>query len=1104
VSAHPGRSGQPFQEDLFSVDPSANMMHVLASVSWPAHEEFPFNRAGSEVGSLVLSDLAASSEPLIVAGYASVAELIEFVAEWEQHGHDGRVRVLLGAEPFPTDRFRFTSASAAFTDEVRSYWEGQGVSLRLSAKVLQALEALGAGRLDCRFIHGSATLHAKVYVGTVAATVGSSNFTRSGLALQLEANARFERAREPKRYEALALIGENLWAQGAAWNDELAELLRLLLQSVPWQEALARACAVLLEGEWARRYLEDVYQVGAALWPSQRAGIAQALWIIETVGSALVADATGSGKTRMGAHLVRAVRDRLWSTGRARRDLAVVVCPPAVERTWRREANVSGVNLETVSHGLLSRGAAHGPRVEEDAVNRAEILAVDESHNFLNPDARRTRQVRESRADHVLLFTATPINRGPTDLLQLVGFLGADNFEEQTLDILRRLDRRHSGEQVLAASEVDRLRREIQRFTVRRTKSLLNELVERETDAYIHPDSGRVCRYPRHDAHTYDTGESPADEAVAERIRSITRELSGVSQLERNLAVPAALRAEYSDERWLAFRLSSVRGLAAHHVLGAMRSSRAALWEHLAGTGAAQGRFGIRDFKTTPTGDVVGKLGRLAEEGPPEVRLDCSVPMWLTDPDAWAESCRTEQGRYLQMLEAGGLLSDARELAKARLLASLLDRHERVLAFDRHPITLEQLRTALQETGVKSPVLVATGSTQAARRQVEAVFDRTSAEQAVALCSDAMNEGLNLQGASAIVHLDLPTTLRVAEQRIGRIDRMDSPHDVIEAYWPKDRPAFATRANELLAQRAAESEALLGSNLQVPLLSTAEADEVVDVEERIEEAESPAAETWDGIRDAFEPVRDLVSGSNVLVPVALYDQQRTAAVDTRVISVVSSERLWAFLAIRAGSGQGAPRWLLLEGEGLRAVVGLDDIADRLRAHLVGDPPAVRLEEAVPWLDAVLDAAARAEQLLLPRRMRNALEQLGRVAGRYAVAARKAGQEPIGARWAAIAGLADQSVSGPRPDPYAVAEVWLQLVRPRLDAARIRLRHQAFVLLRDIERDLDRQPVELDTAESAFGGLARMAPVDERVAACILGVPVAVGAAADVRSARGSR
>ena len=76
-----------------------------------------------------------------------------------------------------------------------------------------------------------------------------------------------------------------------------------------------------------------------------------------------------------------------------------------------------------------------------------------------------------------------------------------------------------------------------------------------------------------------------------------------------------------------------------------------------------------------------------------------------------------------------------------------------------------------------------------------------------------MNDGLNLQGASAIVHLHLPTTLRVAQQRVGRVDRMDSRYDTIEAWWPGDGEAFATRANQLLAERAAESNSLLGSNL---------------------------------------------------------------------------------------------------------------------------------------------------------------------------------------------------------------------------------------------------------------------------------------------------
>lgn len=41
------------------------------------------------------------------------------------------------------------------------------------------------------------------------------------------------------------------------------------------------------------------------------------------------------------------------------------------------------------------------------------------------------------------------------------------------------------------------------------------------------------------------------------------------------------------DDRWLAFRLTPVRGLAAPDVLSAMRSSRAAVVEHLVGTAAS-------------------------------------------------------------------------------------------------------------------------------------------------------------------------------------------------------------------------------------------------------------------------------------------------------------------------------------------------------------------------------------------------------------------------------------------------------------------------------------------------------------------------------------
>ena len=388
------------------------------------------------------ADLASSRDPLVVAGFASIAKLVELVADHAKLPDPGRVRLLLGTEPFGTDRVSFGSAAAVFTAEVRRYWvEQRGVSVRLSAKIVQCLHALDDGWLKVRFIPGQTRLHAKIYLGDDAVTVGSSNFTEAGLMSQFEANVRFEKVGERQRFEQAAQVASNYWAVGRDWGDGLRALLEDLLQFVTWQEALARACADLLEGQWAERYLNTGVST-SSLWPSQVAGIAEAMWVVENVGSVLIADATGSGKTRMGAHLTRAVRDRLWSTGRVRGDLTVLVCPPSVEQQWLRESVSCGLTLRTVSHGLLSRGPGQGPRVHEDEVGRAQILAVDEAHNFLSKSSNRTRQVRDASPDHVLLFTATPINRGAEDLLSLVDLLGADNFEDEALDLLDDLGRR--------------------------------------------------------------------------------------------------------------------------------------------------------------------------------------------------------------------------------------------------------------------------------------------------------------------------------------------------------------------------------------------------------------------------------------------------------------------------------------------------------------------------------------------------------------------------------------------------------------------------------------------------------------------------------------
>lgn len=1088
-----GRRGAPGagEPDLFSFDADPQVRLRLGNQEWPSFDEFPVNHSNARVGRQVWADLTTSREPLILAGYASLDKIVELVAAAAHKPDPGRVRVLLGTEPFATQRRNFGSATAHFDADVRQYWiEERGISLRLSAMLVQTIGALEAGWFEVRFVPGETRLHAKVFVGSDAVTIGSSNFTENGLNRQFEANVRFERSRERSRYADARQIAENYWAIGQSWTDEMIALLKDLLSFVTWEEALARACAELLEGQWAEDYLGKTAGI-SRLWPSQVAGIAEALWVVENVGSVLVADATGSGKTRMGAHLTRAVRDRLWNTGRVRSDLTVLVCPPAVERQWERESASCGLTLRAVSHGKLSRRSENGTRDEAKLVAEAQILAIDEAHNFLAPNSNRTAHVRNSAADHVLMFTATPINRGAQDLLALVDLLGADNFEDATLDVLDRLNRARRGPKngfraELAPADRDMLRREIQRFTVRRTKPMLNAMVAREPHLYQRSDDGRTAGYPDHRSATYSTGETAADCELAERIREISRELAGVTLLGDVMEVPSWMRPVPDHAEWLRGRLAAAQGLAGYHVRSGMRSSRAALLEHVIGTSAAVEFLGIQDLvKGQATGNMIEKVRRTGEKGPPQVRLDCEKPDWLADPAAWRAVCDAEIARYEHIVEQAKLLSDTRERTKASFVRSLTRSHDRVLAFDHHPITLTVIRGLIGSGDV--PVYLASGSTQGARRDVQAEFAPGATSRGIALCSDAMSEGINLQGASAIVQFDMPTTLRVAEQRVGRVDRMDSPYASIEVWWPGDGPSFRTRADDRLAARNDESSELLGSNLPVPGSIGPAPVEITHEDIEREIAAGPAA--WDGILDALEPVRSLVDGPTALIAPEVYGAHRDThhRVLARV-SVLRAEKDWAFFAVRAAAS-GAPRWILLEGDGKDPAIGLDAVTARLRELLADDPQSAEFDDAC---DAVLarflKAAARSEKALLPRRFQRALEQMHRTCVIWATEAVRSGRGDEAETWSKLARVTEVDPDAEAVDLHQAAELWLGLVRPLRAEVRVKQRRKRYSRLSDIDRSLQERPLSINDVTEAFGSLRFVEPLSQRIASCIIGVP----------------
>ena len=258
-----------------------------------------------------------------------------------------------------------------------------------------------------------------------------------------------------------------------------------------------------------------------------------------------------------------------------------------------------------------------------------------------------------------------------------------------------------------------------------------------------------------------------------------------------------------------------------------------------------------------------------------------------------------------------------------------------MIAFDSRPITLAYIASLLSTTLSENQIIVATGESIAGKKRARTMLAPGSmSKRIVALCSDAMSEGVNLQQASAVVHLDMPSVVRIAEQRVGRVDRMDSPHQQIQTFWPEDAPEFALRSDDRFIERYETVESLIGSNMPLPPEMSGDHGGIVNAAELAQELEKGTEDSeWDGVQDAFAPVRDLVEGKVALVSAEVYKHFKhvSARVLSRV-SIVRASQSWAFFCV-SGTRIGAPHWALIERVQQRPCTQLKEIVEKLRGKL---------------------------------------------------------------------------------------------------------------------------------------------------------------------------
>jgi hypothetical protein len=246
---------------------------------------------------------------------------------------------------------------------------------------------------------------------------------------------------------------------------------------------------------------------------------------------------------------------------------------------------------------------------------------------------------------------------------------------------------------------------------------------------------------------------------------------------------------------------------------------------------------------------------------------------------------------------------------------------------------------------------------------------------------------------------------------------------------------------------------------------------------------------WDGIQDAFEPVRQLIQGPTGLVSPDVYEHYRhiSARVLSRV-SVVRSKAPWAFFCLTGGAF-GAPRWILLPSFKGAPITELGNVCGALRERLTDEADNLPFDErSASVLTEFINRLDEAERSLLPRRKQRALEEMRIVVEKLAEAAGATSKQQDVDHLVNIMEMLDRNLPSYQPDWDEVAGRWLDVIRPVWFEMLTQRKRARPLLLKDIRNELlARGPWLTDQILHRFREFPVLPGPEERVKACIVGV-----------------
>lgn len=723
-----------------------------------------------------------------------------------------KIRILVGIS---TDYKTFAAVQSAqdlassevgkiYASSVKKELEEAEDSIYTEESVYKFKEWLQSGRIEIK-AYPDEKIHSKVYIMTAdentrsftkgSVITGSSNFTESGLRNNIEFNVELK---DEADYDYALERFEKLWEKGVDVSEQYVETINqetwLNDKVTPYELYLKFLYEYFREEINQDEDLSHQYRPeGFKKLQYQEHAVLNAKRIVKEYGGVFISDVVGLGKTFMGTMLCQELGGS-----------TLIIAPPHLideknPGSWYnafKDFGLRAKDFDCKSKGIIDQIA------EKDQFLGYDNIVIDEAHNYRNEDTSTYAHLSKiCKNKKVILVTATPYNNSTKDLLSQIKLF--QPVRNSNIPNLRNIENFFNGlkSRLKGLSRIDQPVEYIQQVksnarTIR--ERLLKYIMVRRTRQEIQEFYGKdlaeqglkfpTIADPQAIYYQFDTRENNVfDETLQilaqgfdySRYRPLdylkdTSKLKNIDKVRQGnitnfMKILVVKRLESS---YVAFKKTIDRFITSYDGF---------INQYESGTIMISKKYFHKIIELLEKGDLES-IDNIVDQGDAE--------QYSSDD--------FKKSFYDSLLADKELLLDIRDSWKTITTDSKLTEFKRLLSTDEHLInnkkiiftesseTCDYLREKLDILCKGRIFSFKGGMSNADREKVIDNFDNNSKNQKddfdILITTDVLAEGVSLHRCNVVINYDLPWNPTKIMQRVGRINRVDTPHDILYTY----------------------------------------------------------------------------------------------------------------------------------------------------------------------------------------------------------------------------------------------------------------------------------------------------------------------------------